>query len=42
MFKNRFGLICYSFEYKKSYFGIGIANESKKLFKTIVDPFILN
>lgn len=40
--KNRFGLICYSFKNKKSYFGIGIANESKELFKTLVDPFILN
>ena len=46
MLKNRFGLICYSIsstgKNKKSYFGIGIADESKELFKALVDPFILN
>ena len=46
MLKNRFGLICYSIsstgKNEKSYFGIGIADESKELFKALVDPFILN
>lgn len=40
--KNRFGLICYSFENRDSRFGIGIANESKESFITLIEPILLN
>lgn len=36
--KNRYGFICYSIKDKNSFYGIGIANESKYLFRSIVQP----
>ena len=38
--KNRFGFICYSFQCNKSYFGVGIAEESKDNFITIIKPYL--
>lgn len=37
---NRFDLTCYSFQYNKSYFGLGIAEESKDLFIAIIKPYL--
>ena len=36
---NRFGLTCYSFQYQ-SYYGLGIAEESKDLLITIIKPYL--
>lgn len=38
--KNRYGFICYSIIDKNSFYGIGIANESKDLFRSIVQPYL--
>lgn len=38
--KNRYGFICYSIKDKNSFYGIGIANESKDLFRSIVQPYL--
>ena len=36
---NRFDLTCYSFQYQ-SYYGLGIAEESKDLLITIIKPYL--
>lgn len=40
MLKNRYGFICYSFKDNNSYFGVGIANESKDSFIALVQPYL--
>jgi hypothetical protein len=40
MLKNRYGFICYSFQDKNSFYGIGIAKESKVSFRALVQPYL--
>lgn len=40
MLKNRYGFICYSFKHNKSYFGIGIYNQSKDSFRALIQPYL--
>jgi group I intron endonuclease len=40
MLKNRYGFICYIFKDKNSFYGIGIANESKDSFRALVQPYL--
>jgi hypothetical protein len=40
MLRKRYGFNCYHYEYKKSYYGIGIANTSIDNFKSLVLTYI--
>jgi len=40
--KNSFGIICYSYNDNKSYYGLGVADESKENFRTLIQPYISN